>query len=267
MKGPIGIFDSGLGGLSVVKHLCKLLPSRDIIYFGDTGRVPYGSRSPETIEKYAHQDIKFLQSQGVSMIIAACGTVSSVAPHVGENLGIPFLGVVDPAVKAAIRATSNGKIGVIGTAATINSRAYTRKLLKENPSLEVFEQPCPLLVPLVEAGWISREDLVTREVVRRYLSPLNEKGIDTLILGCTHYPLLKSIISDTMGQNVTLIDTGLESAKAAAKIAAPISHESHKGKCSFFVSDKVDGFKSIAGMFLGYEISEEDIKRVDIEKL
>lgn len=267
MRGPIGIFDSGLGGLSVVKHLCNMLPWQDIIYFGDTGRVPYGSRSPETIEKYANQDIKFLLKQDVSMIIAACGTVSSVVPHAGDSLEVPFLGVVEPAVKAAVKASKNGKIGVIGTAATINSRAYTNKLFLHGRDLEVYEQACPLLVPLVEAGWIDEKDKVTREVLVRYLTPLKEKGIDTLILGCTHYPLLKGIISDVMGKGVTLIDTGLESAKAAVEIISPYTvDKDRQGKCSFYVSDKVDGFREIAEMFLGYSL-DNDIKRVDIERI
>lgn len=266
MKGPIGIFDSGLGGLSVVKPIVRMLPGQDIIYFGDTGRVPYGNRSPETIERYAKQDIRFLLSQNVSMIIAACGTVSSVAPHAAEGLEVPFLEVVGPAVKAALKATKKGKIGVIGTAATVNSRAYTNKLLLQSRELEVFEKACPLLVPLVEAGWIDRQDVVTREVLRRYLEPLKEKEIDTLILGCTHYPLLKEAISDIMGQDVELIDTGLETAKAAVGIVAAKGQEGGQGKCSFYISDKVDRFREIAEMLLGYSI-DHDIKKVDIERV
>lgn len=263
MKDIIGVFDSGLGGLSVVKHLERLVPGQDIVYFGDTGRVPYGSRSPETIEKYARQDIKFLLSQNASCIIAACGTVSSVAPDVGKGLKIPYIEVVTPAAKAAMGATSNGKIGVIGTSATVVSKAYTKTLLSQSPELEVFEISCPLLVPIVEEGWISPDDEITSGVVRRYLQPFLSFGIDTLILGCTHYPLLKDTISKVVGKNITLIDTGYEAAKAAAELVGDRPGE--KGARLYYVSDKVDGFLRISQMFLGHSIDE--IKRVDIERI
>ena len=193
---PIGVFDSGLGGLTVVKELNRLLPDEDIVYFGDTGRVPYGNRSRETIRRYAKEDEAFLLKQDVKVIIAACGTVSSVAADISETLPIPFFEVVSHASKAAVKASKNGKIGVIGTAATIKSGKHREYILKENPNATVVCQSCPLFVPLVEEGWYSAEDGVVIETVRRYLEPMLDAEIDTLILGCTHYPLLTEAISE-----------------------------------------------------------------------
>ena len=189
-ENAIGVFDSGLGGLSAVKEFLRVLPQEKIIYFGDTGRVPYGTRSRDTIKKYAVQDTNFLLKNNVKMIVAACGTVSSVAGDLlRETLPVPYTGVVNPTAYTAVRVTRNGKIGVIGTAATVNSHSYKLRLQKLEPKLSVYEQACPLFVPLVENGVIDRCDIITMAVVARYLSPLKEKGIDTLILGCTHFPL------------------------------------------------------------------------------
>ena len=202
---PIGVFDSGLGGLTGVKELRKRLPHENIVYFGDTGRVPYGSRSPETILQYARQDIAFLLSQNVKCIMAACGTVSSTYPAAeAALLPVPYLGVVDAAAREAAFSTRNRRIGVIGTAATIRSRSYETLLRKLVPGVEITARPCPLFVPLVEAGYVdhSAEDKqeVTRLVIAQYLTEVRDAGVDTLILGCTHYPLIKTMIGEFMGR-------------------------------------------------------------------
>ncbi len=254
---PIGIFDSGLGGLSVVNALTKLLPHEDIVYFGDTGRVPYGTRSRETIAQYTAQDIEFLQTHGVKFIIAACGTVSSVAPHIGEACGTPFIGVVTPTAKAAAAATKNNKIGIIGTAATIASNSYATEIQKENPRIQVFGQPCPLFVPMVEEGFIDPTDPLPLTVCERYLTPLKEQGVDTLILGCTHFPLLAPIIQKVMGEQVTLIDSGLATATHVASLLKEtelLNPQNKVGTQEYFVSDRAQAFCDIAGRFLGREI-------------
>lgn len=264
----IGVFDSGLGGLTTVKELKKILPCEDIIYFGDTGRVPYGNRSKETIKKYATQDVEFLKSLGVKTIIAACGTVSSVAEDVKEKIDVGFTGVVKPTSLAAYNATKNRKIGVIGTAATINSGSYERELKRLDSSLEVFSKACPLFVPLVENGFISETDPIVRMTVERYLISLKDIGVDTLILGCTHYPIIREVIQDVMGKNVTLIDAGKETALFAAKClqeADLLCNRPEKGHCRFYVSDSVEGFSKIADLFLGCEV-ENEVSRVDIEQ-
>ena len=254
---PIGIFDSGLGGLSVVNALTKLLPHENIVYFGDTGRVPYGTRSRDTIEGYTAQDIGFLQTHNVKLIIAACGTVSSVAPHIGKACGTPFMGVVTPTAKAAAAATKNCKVGVIGTAATITSNSYATEMQKENQNILVFGQPCPLFVPMVEEGFIDPADPLPNTVCKRYLQPLKEQGVDTLILGCTHFPLLAPIIQQVMGNNVTLIDSGLATATAAAQFLTQnnlLNPQTKEGEQQYFVSDRTEAFCEVAGRFLGREI-------------
>lgn len=266
---PIGVFDSGLGGLTVVRQLLRQLPGEDICYFGDTGRVPYGSRSKEIIAKYARQDCRFLMGMDVKMIIAACGTVSSTAPHVLAELPLPAIGVVESAADAAARATRNGRIGVIGTAATIRSDAFRRRLELDDPALRVFQRACPLFVPLVENGWIDRDDPVTRLAARRYLEPLAEQQIDTLILGCTHFPLLTDILSDIMGEGVTLIDAGREAAVACAgrlEESGALNRTKRRGFCRFYVSDRPEDFSRMAAMFLGREMDGE-VETVQIETL
>ena len=264
----IGVFDSGLGGLSAVKEFMNLLPNEKIVYFGDTGRVPYGPRSRDIICRYAMQDAHFLLTHNVKMIVAACGTVSSVAGDLlRETLPVPYTGVVNPTAYTAVRVTRNGKIGVIGTAATVNSHSYKLRLQKLEPKLEVFEQACPLFVPLVENGVIDRSDVITMAVVARYLSPLKEQGVDTLILGCTHFPLLRDAISDFMGPQVRLIDSGLETAVYAAKVLGQenlLSTRFEQPQPEFFVSDTPDGFTSVAGLFLGRNM-EHAVTQIDIE--
>jgi glutamate racemase len=265
---PIGVFDSGLGGLTAVKELIKIMPHENIIYFGDTGRVPYGSRSRETITKYAKQDAAFLKSNDVKMIVAACGTVSSVAGDLGENMGIPYTGVLRPTVAAAAKASRNKRVGVIATTATIRSGSYRRELAAIDPGIEVCDQDCPLFVPLVENGFIADSEEVTRLVAERYLTSLSESGIDTLILGCTHYPIIRHIISRVMGSGVTLIDSGRETALYCARVLKEqglLSDRKSDGACSFYVSDQTEGFAQIAEIFLGCDL-KSDVSHVDINK-
>ncbi len=264
----IGVFDSGLGGLSAVKELMKVLPKENIVYFGDTGRVPYGNRSRDTIIKYAQQDVNFLLKHNVKMIIAACGTVSSVATSLADTLDIPFTGVVNPTAQAAAKATKNGKIGVIGTTATINSHSYKKKINEINPDLEIFEKDCPLFVPLVENGFTDPHDIIVKSVVEHYTSEFIDKGIDTVILGCTHYPLLSVAIQKVLGENVTLIDSGCATATYTAELLKEkglAQTENVEGEYKFFVSDTPDNFEKMAGMFLGCDIHRK-VTQIDIEE-
>ncbi len=268
-QNAIGVFDSGLGGLSAVKEFLNVLPSEKIIYFGDTGRVPYGTRSNETIMKYSFQDANFLLSNNVKMIVAACGTVSSVAGKaLEEKLPVPYTGVVNPTCFMAEQKTKNGRVGVIGTQATVNSHSYKLRLNKLNPDIEVFEQACPLFVPLVENGFIDRNNPVTKPTVEHYLKDLKKNGVDTLILGCTHFPLLKEAIYDYMGSSVTLVDSGLETAVYAAKVLGEhdlLSDTSEVRDPEFFVSDTPQGFEQVAGLFLGKDINHT-VNQIDIEQ-
>lgn len=268
-QNAIGVFDSGLGGLSAVKEFMNVLPAERIIYFGDTGRVPYGTRSRETIRKYAFQDAEFLLKHNVKMIVAACGTVSSVAGGaLEEQLPVPYTGVVNPTAYTAVRKTKNGKIGVIGTAATVNSHSYKLRLQKLDPSVEVFEQACPLFVSLVENGVIHRDDQITRLVVRRYMAELKDNGVDTVILGCTHFPLLREAISDYMGEGVALVDSGYETANYAAKVLREqdlLNDDPNPKQPDFYVSDTPEGFENVAGLFLGRDM-EHKVTQIDIEQ-
>ena len=260
---PIGVFDSGLGGLSVIKELNRVLPNENIVYFGDTGRVPYGTRSADTIVKYAKEDERFLLSHSVKLIIAACGTVSSVAAHTADSLPVPFIEVVTPAAKSAVRSTKSGKIGVLGTSATVSSNSYKKKMLEIRPDLEVTQVACPLFVQLVEAGWIDRKDEVTVATAKRYLQPLVEADVDTVILGCTHFPAIKGIIADIMGDSVTLINSGTEAALTAADYLKKNDLLGEGGQRRYFVSDRPESFSATAGILLGDEISQ--VETVSLE--
>ncbi|MEE1056571.1 MAG: glutamate racemase [Acutalibacteraceae bacterium] len=263
----IGVFDSGMGGLTAVKELIHFLPHENIVYFGDTGRVPYGNRSKETITRYAMQDARFLESKDIKILIAACGTVSSVAGDLGKEFHIPYTGVVKPTAFAAAKATRNRKVGVIGTTATINSCSYKQAIEKMDSNIQVFQQDCPLFVPLVENGFINRNDIVVKTVVQRYLQPLIENNIDTLILGCTHYPILRDVIADVMGEEVILVDSGKETARYAAKLINEYNlanPQTVAGTCEYYVSDTVDGFSKFAGLFLGNSV-DQDVHRIKIE--
>ncbi|MBO5106079.1 MAG: glutamate racemase [Clostridia bacterium] len=261
---PIGVFDSGLGGLTVVRELKRLLPNEDIVYFGDTGRVPYGTRSNDIVKKYAREDEAFLLSQNVKMIIAACGTVSSVAYMTADELPVPFLEVVTPAAKAAAEATKNGRIGVIGTPVTIKSRSHARAILRLLPDALIAANSCPLFVPLVEEGWISSDDSVTFSVAERYLSPLKAGDVDTLIMGCTHYPALRETIAKVMGEGVTLIDPGTATAEMVKQhLEEKDMLNPSGGKCKYFVSDRPDAFSKTAEILMGESI-EQGVSQVDI---
>ena len=267
---PIGVFDSGLGGLTAAGELARLLPKERIIYFGDTGRVPYGSRSRETILKYARQDVAFLKTFEPKAIVIACGTVSTVAIRdlVKEN-DMPIIGVVEPACLAAAKATKNGKVGLIGTQASVRSGAYERMISSVNPDIQVVAEACPLLVPLIEDGRIHGGDIVIETVVAEYLEPMKEAGVDTLVLGCTHYPLLKEIIAKQMGEGVTLIDTGEQCALEVTSLLekqnmlAPADRK--KGKREYYVSDAPAGFARTASFFLGEQI-EDAVEHIDIDR-
>ena len=263
---PIGVFDSGLGGLTAVRELEKILPNEKIIYFGDTGRVPYGTRGREVIRRYTEDDCAFLEKYDVKMIIAACGTVSSVAGDIIHSRIVPAIDVVEPTARAAVAATGNNKIGIIGTAATVKSGSYAKVIEALLPEAEVFGVECPMLVPLVENGWICEDDRIAALCVERYLEPLKREGIDTLILGCTHFPLLVPHISKYLGENVALISAGAAAARAAAIVlerAEKLSEDT--GGTQFFVSDKGQNFKDVAKTFLGREC--EDVSIVDINSL
>lgn len=266
---PIGVFDSGLGGLTAVREITALLPGEDIIYFGDTGRVPYGSRSRETIIHYARQDVAFLRSFDLKAIVIACGTVSSTALEVLERENsIPILGVVAPSAQAAAEASRNGIIGLIGTQATIRAGAYDRYIRALRPGARLVENACPLFVPLVENGRFRPGDPVAELVAREYLAPLKQAGVDTLVLGCTHYPLLQEVIAGEMGPEVTLIDSGAQSARAALRLLAAqdsLNSPDHTGTCRYFVSDTVDSFEELASIFLGRDVAGE-VAQVDITR-
>ncbi len=268
-KRPIGVFDSGLGGLTSVRELRRILPNENIIYFGDTGRLPYGSRSPKVIKKYASQCMRFLEEQGVKLILVACGTVSSVfGKDIGAGYSVPCMGVVEPTAQAAISATKNGHIGLIATAATVSSGSYEAVAKELLPSVEFTGKACPLFVPLVENGYFSADNEVARLVAEDYLSAFDGKNIDTLILGCTHYPLLYNLIDKLTDYKLNLIDAGREAAVAAKSFLSGndmLSENEEKGGLRFFVTDKVDGFARLGKEFLGEEF--ENVTKIDIEKL
>lgn len=267
-KRAIGVFDSGLGGLNAVKELKEILPNENIIYFGDTGRVPYGSKSNETIRRFALQDANFLLSNDVKLIVAACGTVSSVVEDLGDSIPVSYISVVKPACFEAKRSTKNGKIGIIGTKATIETHSYKKRLEEKNPEFTVYEKACPLFVPLVESGRTDKDDIVVKEIVKEYLSPLKEKGIDTLILGCTHYPLLSDAIKNELGENVTLVNAGKEAALYAKKVLAEndlLNECNDYGFSKFYVSDTPQSFAELASRFLGNSI-ENQVEKIDIEE-
>ncbi|MBR7132686.1 MAG: glutamate racemase [Clostridia bacterium] len=266
----IGVFDSGLGGLTVVKELAKALPNEDIIYFGDTGRVPYGTRSRDTIRKYAAEDEAFLLSKDVKLIIAACGTVSSVAADTAENLPVPFFEVVTPAAREAVSLTKNGKIGVIGTAATIKSARHEKNIKALMPEAQVTATSCTMFVPLVEEGWHNSEDIIVLETVKRYLSDIVKSGCDTLILGCTHYPVLSDAIQKVVGRDVRLVNAGTATAEAVKEYLNKngiATDKKDNGVYRFFVSDKPESFRNIASSLLGETVDEDMVEQVSLNDL
>lgn len=256
---PIGVFDSGIGGLTVMKEIMHQIPDEKIIYFGDTARVPYGNKSQETVTKFSRQIVHFLESQQVKAIVVACNTASAYAlDTLVTETDVPIIGVVEPGAKAASEATKNGKIGIIATAATISSKIYTTYIKGINQNADVVEKACPLFVPLVEEGlW---RDPVTDEIARRYLTELIDIDIDTLVLGCTHYPLIRETIGKIMGDRVTLVNPAYETAKELKELlsAKDLLREERPqlgdNQYQFFVSDASDKFKQFANSIIKYGI-------------
>jgi glutamate racemase len=255
---PIGVFDSGIGGLTVVKELTRLLPNERIIYFGDTARVPYGNKSKETIIHYSLQIAYFLLKKKIKMLVVACNSASSVSlPTLKRHFHIPIIGVIEPGAKSAIRSSPNKQIGVIGTLGTINSNSYKKALKSIDSKVKIHQQACSLFVPLAEDGWNNTK--IAQEVSDEYLKKLSQKGIDTLILGCTHYPLLKEVIQRSVGSKVNLVDSGKETAKAVKEILEKkdllnkykLSEREHS---IFFVSDFPHKFKEVSQRFLTKEL-------------
>jgi glutamate racemase len=252
---PIGVFDSGVGGLTVVKELIAQLPGEDLVYFGDTARVPYGIKSQETVIKFSIENILFLLKQDVKLICVACNTVSSFAlPAIKNHFKVPIVGVITPAVREAVYATQNKKIGVIGTRGTIRSRAYESEIKHLDPKIKVTALSCPLFVPFAEEGLLDGNAVL--EVARNYLKPLKEARVDTVILGCTHYPLLKPVIRKVLGKDIKLIDSAKQVAIEVKRIlsAENILSRSRKGKRRFYVSDNPEWFTGLAKSFLGEPI-------------
>ncbi len=248
----IGVFDSGIGGLTVVHALMKHLPHENITYFGDTARVPYGSKSAEVVREYAFEDTRFLMQQGVKLIVVACNTVSAVAiDDLKAHFDIPIVGMIQPGASAACAASKNGRIGVIGTHATIGSESYPRALLRCNRDFSTFSASCPLFVPLAEEGW--GDHPVSAAVADEYLSPLRKEQVDTLILGCTHYPILRKVIQHAVGKEVTLIDSGEAAAIEVEQMlreSGLLNSSTEQPNYAFFVSDVPQKFKQLGEIFL-----------------
>ena len=268
-RAPIGVFDSGVGGLTVAREIMRNLPNEHIVYFGDTARVPYGSKSKETIIRFSRQIIRFLLTQNVKAIVIACNTASALAlDEVEKEFDIPIIGVVKPGAQVAAETTVNKKIGVIATEGTINSRMYDKLITEQDPEITVFGKACPLFVPLVEEGWL--KDPVTEEVARRYLDELLAQDIDSLILGCTHYPLLRSLLRGVVGDKVNLVNPAYETAKALERLLKeknlenPGTKEPTNEPYRFFVSDAANKFKNFANSILPYDI--ETTQKIHIEE-
>ncbi len=263
---PIGVFDSGLGGLTAMKELRRVLPHEDIIYFGDTGRVPYGGRSEATLIKYARQDIHFLQSFDIKAILIACGTVSTILPKISEEMDIPVIGVVEPSAKRAASLSENKKIGIIGTNATISSGAYEKALRVISADIVTESRSCPLFVPLVENGRFLPGDIVIETIAEEYLEQFLQFGCDTLIMGCTHYPLLREIIEHIL-PGVSLVDSGAEASDAICRLLKDLdmlNGSSALGSTSYNVSDDPLSFARNGGIFMGSPLGPE-VNKVDID--
>jgi len=263
----IGVFDSGIGGLTVVKKIAEKMPNENIIYFGDTARVPYGTKSNSTVIEYSLQDAGFLVQKNVKLIVVACNTASSVAlPALREKFDVPVIGMIFPGAALASKQSGTGKIGVIGTNATVNNKAYSNELLKIDSLFDIIEKACPLFVPLAEEGWVDHR--ATKLIAKEYLQELKDYRIDTLILGCTHYPLLTNVIKKAVGDGVKMIDSGTAAAITVEYYLINEGLRNYRetpGRYEYFVSDLPEKFKSVAERFLGKEI--DSLKKVDIEYL
>ncbi|MBU4376930.1 MAG: glutamate racemase [Candidatus Omnitrophica bacterium] len=262
---PIGIFDSGIGGLTVLKEIRNILPREDIVYFGDTARVPYGTKSKETVIKFSLQDADFLSNFDVKMIVVACNTASSLSlDMLKRRYDIPLVGVIEPGARKAASLTRKMKIGVIGTKATVKSGIYEREVKKFNPAINVLSTDCPLFVPLVEEGWLHGK--ITEAIAKTYLAPVKKFGADVLVLGCTHYPLLKSVIQKALGRGVKLVDSAKETAKEVKAIIEEngmAKRSNENPEYAFYVSDEPALFKKIGEKFLKRPI--ERIEKAEIE--
>ena len=257
---PIGVFDSGIGGLTVVREIARQLPNESIVYFGDTARVPYGPKSPDTVRRYSREITSYLQEQGVKAVVVACNTATAHAlPALQAEFSLPVVGVVSPGAEAAVEASSRGGIGVIGTAGTVKSGAYERALHAIDPTVRVTARACPLFVPLVEEGWLDTEP--TRLIAREYLGPLNAAHIDTLVLGCTHYPLLKPLLAEVLGPEVRLIDSAEKTAEQIGRQLRELGQEAEPGArptYRFIASDAPEQFLRVGQQFLGAAIDHVD---------
>ena len=258
---PIGVFDSGIGGLTVAHEIMRRLPHESLIYFGDTARVPYGNKSPDTVRRYSREILDLMLDRGVKLVVVACNTASAHAlDDLRSDRRVPVIGVVEPGARAAVQATHTGAIGVIGTAGTIRSGAYERAIHALNPAARVTQQACPLFVPLVEEGWLNRP--ATRLIAHEYLDALGKDGIDTLVLGCTHYPLLKPLLTEIVGKGIRLIDSAEATAQAVADkldadgLSAP---GNARGRCHFIVSDAPDTFERVGKAFLGEPVRDIEL--------
>ncbi len=263
-KKAIGVFDSGIGGLTVVREIMERLPNEDIVYFGDTARVPYGTKSPETVLRFSRENLAFLKRRNVKLIVVACNTASSIAlPALHEEEEIPLVGVLLPGARAAARTTRNGRVAVIGTTATITSSAYVSAMRDINPRVEIWTRPCPLFVPLVEEGWLDND--VTYLTAKAYLEPVASFGADTLVLGCTHYPLLKGVLSRVLGEEVTLVDSARETAGEVDRVLIELKLQNDQagpGRFTVYVSDIPYLFKEVGERFLGRAI--ESVERIQV---
>jgi glutamate racemase len=258
---PIGVFDSGLGGLTVAREMMRQLPGEGLIYFGDTARVPYGPKAPTTVRRYSREIAAFLDREGVKAIVIACNTATAHAlSMLRSELRVPVIGVIEPGARAAVRATRTGNVGVIGTAGTIRSGAYERAVRELAPEARITAQPCPLFVPLVEEGWVEKE--ATRLIAREYLQPLVEAGVDTVVLGCTHYPLLKPVLADILGEQVRLIDSAAETAAETRRVLAERDLEAPptgEPLRRFVASDDSSQFLRLGQRFLGHALDSVEL--------
>lgn len=262
----IGVFDSGLGGLTAIRSLESIMPNENIVYFGDTGRVPYGTRSKSTLLKYAKQDLNFLRTHDINAVLIACGTISSIAlDALKEITEIPIVGVVEPSARRAAEVTKNKKVGVIGTGVTVASGSFEKAIKAIDPDIDVVTTACPLFVSLVENGFIEKDNEITRLTAEKYLADIKASGADTLILGCTHFPIIAEVIASVM-PGVTLINSGEEAAKSLFEMMnARGLFLNEGGELSYFVSDEISGFEKIAEMFLGHSINGH-ISKINIEE-